>query len=170
MLQSYQTKAPSQLDVKNLQYNFFFFLTAVKAPSRLQLTDYILSSYFVTLDLTFLNRLLNPGLPGKIGLVSLYKASKQLVAVRETLIISPVFVVLISFNSFLFAFPPTCLSLCLHLLLLINFQSVLRQPGHGPYWCRCSSEQDIHAHSSGMSFFKTHNVAPESCILIAAKG
>jgi len=74
---------------------------ALKALSRLHLMDYILRSYFLTLDLTFLNLLLNPALPGKIWLVSFYVASKQPVALQEALVISPVFVTLISFNSFL---------------------------------------------------------------------
>lgn len=91
-------------------------------------------------------------------------------ALQEALVISPVFVALISFNSFLFAFPPTCFSVCLDLLLLIHFSVDTQVARAWAVLCRCFSEQDIPAVSSGMSFFKTHDVAPKCCISVAAKG
>lgn len=102
--------------------------------------------------------------------MSFCKVSKQLVALGEALVISPLFVALISFNGFLFVFPSTCFSLCLDLLLLIHFSLNTQVAQAWVVLCRCFSEQDFFTLSSEMFFFRTRYMAPKTCISISAEG
>lgn len=91
-------------------------------------------------------------------------------ALGEALVISPLFVALISFKGFLFVFPSICFSLCLDLLLLIIFSLNTQVAQVWVMLCKCFPEEDFFTLSSEIFFFKTHDMAPGSCIASQLKG